>query len=162
MVTSLIKLETFSEVHCEETFKWMQIDELRRDFLFKNKITQESHKIWYNNYLKDNTQEIFAIFQEEKYVGNIGLKNIINFSAETWVYIGDKNQKNKGVAFFSYLILLDSLKKSAKFKNLYCFIASFNIASQRLYEKLNFQHIQDQDKFIDNEDYILKKYDLII
>ena len=103
----MIELEPFKEAHLIDTFRWMQNDSLRNDFLFAGNINWTGHLSWYDNYIHDNSQLIWAIYLTGKYIGNIGLKNInpLNQKAEVWIYIGERENRGKRIGTRSLLKL---------------------------------------------------------
>lgn len=145
-------LEKFNEKHLASTFKWLKDPSLKNDFLFQKDITEESHHQWFLAYTKDSTQQIFAIIFQGKHVGNIGIKNIDNThqKAESWIYIGEKSFKGKGIAKEAYLQLFETLKLS--FRKIYCHIADFNISSIKLHQGVGFK-VEGifQDEFLQNK-----------
>lgn len=161
-----VSLEPFTEKHLDLTYTWMQDEQLKKDFLFASNITPEKHLTWFQNYSSDESQAIFAIYFENVHVGNLGLKQTDNenHSAETWIYLGDKNIKNKGVASKAYSAFLNIVRTQLNLESLYCFIAVFNTASEKLYLKVGF--VQDQSfvqkKQWENDEYVLNKYTLIL
>lgn len=131
----ILKLEQFSENHLENTFYWMQNINLKKDFLYEGNVTWDSHLSWFNNYLKDSTQKIWAIICSDKHIGNIGLKNISpNNSAEIWIYIGDTNARGKHIGTKS----LENILSQPDFiglnlQNLYANVAEWNMASRKMF-----------------------------
>ena len=134
----MVRLEEFSEKHLPKTYQWMLDENLKKNFLFRRTLTPEGHKQWFVNYLDDKSQEIKAIYFNDLYVGNVGLKNIdkINNNAETWIYIGDTSMKGKGIGSLAYKELGADLKPN--FKKIYAHIVSFNSSSLKMYEKAGF------------------------
>lgn len=136
----MITLETFSQKHLDQTFDWMQDEELRKNFLLRKPITKDTHKAWFENYKKTKHEKIFAILSDGVHVGNIGLKNIdeINKSADNWIYIGNANYLKKGISHVAYNQLFDILKNEGSIKTISCPVASFNNASMNMLTKLGF------------------------
>lgn len=159
-------LEPFSEKHLELTFEWMQDEQLKRDFLFASHITAETHKCWFESYSADKSQAIYAIYFDAIHVGNVGLKDIDRQmqTAETWIYVGDSSIRNRGIAFNAYKEFLSLIQNNFQLKSLYCYIASFNAASEKLYRKVGF--VRDVNfqthKQWKGEEFTLYKYVLFI
>lgn len=132
-------LEEFDEKHLASTFIWLQDTSLKNNFLFQKDVTEESHHKWFLAYSKDSTQQIFAIIFGGKHVGNIGIKNInsIHQIAESWIYIGEKSFKGKGIAKEAYFQLFEAHKISLR--KIYCHIADFNISSIKLHQRVGFK-----------------------
>lgn len=134
----MLHLEEFSEKHLTQTYQWMLDDDLRKNFLFRRKLFPEDHQKWFLNFQQDKSQQIFAIYYNEIYVGNVGLKNIdtINNNAETWIYIGNVSMKGKGIGVATYKQLCINWQN--KFHKIYAHIADFNISSVKMYQKAGF------------------------
>ena len=160
----MIHLEKFSEKHLSKTFNWMLDEDLRRNFLFRRIISQDEHQIWFKNYLSDETQDIYGIFYNNEYVGNVGLKNIdkINNNSETWIYIGESSMKGKGIGTKVY----EELKKTSNFTfhKIYANIAEFNVSSVKMYQKSGFViegNFKDQ-LFFENKYHNLLRFALYL
>lgn len=134
----MVSLKKISQEHLSQTYEWMMDADLRRNFLYRKTITPQDHQNWFANYEKDSTQEIFAIYHENKYVGNVGLKNIdvVNNNAETWIYIGDTSMKGKGIGVQANENLCTMVR--GRFHKLYAHIAEFNLSSTKMYQKSGF------------------------
>jgi len=135
-----IKLQDFNENNLSNTYKWLHDIELKKFFLLEKEITKNSHLNWFQNYLKDKTQKIFAIYYDNKHVGNIGLKNIdykLNHS-EVWIYIGDTSNHKRGIGLYATNQIKNYCKDN-QIKELYCHVAEFNYPSIRMFEKAKFQ-----------------------
>ena len=152
-----IKLEKFDRTFLKKTFLWIQDTELRNDFLLTLSVDVQTHEKWYNNYIEDQTQNIYAIVANGIHVGNIGLKfiDLSNNNAETWIYIGDASYKGQGVAYKSYQELFNKISHS-KLNKIYAHVADFNLSSLKLYEKLGFElegtlrkQVRLNDQYID-------------
>ncbi len=134
----MIQLHAFSEKHLPNTYMWMLDKELRYNFLYRKTITPETHQKWFKNYLEDESQTIYAIYYNDLYIGNMGLKNIdaINNNAETWIYIGELSMKGKGIGALTYKEFTQS--NSQNLHKLYANIADFNLSSIKMYQKAGF------------------------
>lgn len=152
-----IKLEKFDRTFLKKTFLWIQDAELRNDFLLTLSVDVQSHEKWYNNYIEDKTQNIYAIVVNGNHVGNIGLKfiDLSNNNAETWTYIGDASYKGQGVAYKAYLELFRKIS-DYKLNKIYAHVAVFNSNSLGLYKKLGFElegtlrkQVRLNDQYID-------------
>ena len=151
-----LELKKFSKEHLDNTFLWMQNHDLKRNFLIQKNITRADHGKWYQDYCKDLTQKIYAIFADNIHIGNIGLK-YINFeakSAETWIYIGNVKFHGLGLAYDSYILLFELLS-SVNIESVCARIASFNEPSQKLYQRLGFTRVKERSEIINFENLSL-------
>ena len=134
----MVHLEPFAEKHLDKTYQWMLDKELRKNFLFRKNLSVADHKHWFDSYLHDKTQRIFAVYYNDIHVGNVGFKHIdkINNNAETWIYLGEVSVKGKGIAAKSYQKLIENYR--TEFHKIYAHIASFNESSVKMYRKAGF------------------------
>ena len=103
-----IFLESFGEKHLDRTFQWIQDENLKTDFMFTALVTKEGHRKWYKQYCEDKTQKIWAVYNHDVHVGNVGLKNIDlrNKKAEAWIYVGERQIQGKHIGSNTWLTLL--------------------------------------------------------
>jgi RimJ/RimL family protein N-acetyltransferase len=160
----MIYLEQFSEKHLPKTYNWMLDEDLRRNFLFRRIISPSDHQKWFQEYLLDDTQDINAIYYENEYVGNVGLKNIdkVNHNAETWIYLGESNMKGKGIGKKVYIEFVKSF--TFNFHKIYANIAEFNTSSTNMYQKSGFvlEGCFKDQLFFENKYHNLLRYALYL
>ncbi len=139
----MVVLDKLSDNHLMNTFRWINDPHLSKMFLFKRQVTWEDHIRWYQKYLKDESQEVYAISYNSDHVGNIGLKEIdvLDRSAETWIYLGQDVPKRKGIGYGAYLELFRLIRSEGCIDKLCCHIALFNQASISLYKKVGFENV---------------------
>lgn len=140
-----IELKEFDEVNLEKTFEWMSDVDIKKPFLFSTTITKASHLVWFDNYKKDASQKIYAIYAENVYCGNVGLKNLTDKSTEMWIYIGEKSMWGKRIGYFSVLELVNLLTEM-KLESVYLNVAAFNDRAMNLYKKIGFVHTDTTEK----------------
>jgi diamine N-acetyltransferase len=147
-----VEIKDFSKDCLDKTFEWINDPMLRKDFLLRKNVTQEDHLTWYENVIKNESQKIFGIYSDGKHCGNCGLKfiNITDRKAELWIYIGDKNQRGKGIAKTACKKLLDYSFNVLNLQKVYLHVASFNKDAINLYKNLKFE----EEGFFKN-DFIL-------
>ncbi len=135
----MIELKKFSEEYLDKTFLWMQDEKLKESFLLDKEITRNSHRSWFEQLQKDETQKMFAIVYEGEHVGNIGLKNIDfkNRKAESWIYLGEVSHRGKGIARKALEGLSGKMK--GEVIKLYARIADFNIPSIKTFISAGYQ-----------------------
>ena len=159
-----ILISKFSKNHLSNTFKWINNPLIKYKFLFNKNVSKKGHHNWFENYMNDYSQKIFAINVSEVHIGNIGLKNINlkDQTSETWIYIGSNLDRGKGIAKKAYELFFIECRKMG-IDYLEANIATFNKRSINLYKKLNFKLIkttkknyESKDGFIYLETYQLK------
>lgn len=142
-----VYLKIFGKEYVDKTFEWVKDKELRRLFLIRSEASRNKHIEYWNRKLTDPTQKVYAIFVDGRHVGNCGIKdiNLISKQAETWIYIGESDLRNKGIGSDSIRLLLKECFEKLKLKRLYLYVADFNIAAIRLYERNGFSRTASGD-----------------
>jgi RimJ/RimL family protein N-acetyltransferase len=81
--------------------------------------------------------------EEGKLLGNCGFQEIdnLNQTAETGIFIGDKNYWNKGYGTEALSLLMDYGFKALNLHNIFLRVYSFNQQAIRSYEKIGFKQI---------------------
>lgn len=136
-----ITLREFTYKEIELTFEWVQNKELQRLFTMREEPTWEKHKEYCQKLLADSTQSVYAIYNDDYHIGNCGLKNIDKQEAELWLYIGDINQRGKGIgSCVCRKLLSESVKKGLS--RIYLHVLFSNDQAIRVYEKLGFVKVE--------------------
>ena len=146
MDEKLIYIKSFEINNIKDTFDWVKNEEFQRLFMMREKPTWENHVKYFNSILNDKSQKVFAIYYQNKHVGNCGLKNISQHSAELWIYIGDISFKNKGIGTQATKLLIDKGFNCFNLHSIYLHVANFNIYAQKMYKNIGFQEVP-----LDNE-----------
>ena len=134
--------------------KWR--NENMRFFLTRFKASEDRTYNWLKDIvLTSDDRILFVIFEnEQKAVGNIGLCNITEKSAEIDnVLKGEKTEKN-GFMFFAQIALIKWAISNLKIDDIYLNVISDNDNAIRFYSKLGFikTHIYKLNKVVlDNE-----------
>lgn len=134
-------LQPFSDEHLENTRKWINNPEISIPFLFDRLVTNEEHSRWFQRLNGDVTQAIFAIIDDnQKHIGNIGLKNIdrCHRRAELWIYIGDLAEQKKGNAKKAIKLLIEKAFDIFALRKLYLHVRLTNIAAIGAYRACGF------------------------
>ena len=133
----LISLTKMNEAKIRLTFEWTQNDELRRNFMMREKPVWEGHVEYFRKKLADPAQKAYAIEANGKHIGNCGLKNINEERAELWIYIGDRGSWGKGYGSQASKCLLNEARK-LHLKSLYLYVLCSNIPARRMYDRMGF------------------------
>ena len=152
-----IFLESFGEKHLDRTFQWIQDENLKTDFMFTALVTKEGHRKWYKQYCEDKTQKIWAVYNHDVHVGNVGLKNIDlrNKKAEAWIYVGERQIQGKHIGSNTWLTLLKKMDFTALgLHKVYSHGASWNIASRKMFLRAGFQ----EEGILNDEVYFRGEY----
>jgi RimJ/RimL family protein N-acetyltransferase len=134
-----------------QTFIWIQNQELRTIFSMRGYPPDwETHVNYFNNKLKDQAQKVFAIYyleqEEERHIGNCGLKNIDGDEAEFWIYIGEVGYKGKGLGTKASKEIFNVAFNEMNLKKLYLYVSDFNIVASQMYKSFGFKPIEFDEK----------------
>ena len=122
------------------TFKWLQNDQLRKDFLMGESPLRSDHFIYWRKLIESSDQQPYSIIYSGEHVGNCGLKNIDHQkrNCELWIYLGDISFRRQGIAKSSVLKLLAIAKNNLACTSVSLHVASANKEAIHLYEKTGF------------------------
>ena len=155
-----IELIPFRQEHIEKTFELIQDPTVRTLFAMNGEPDFTQHLTYWNTILNDKTQQIFALYYNENHIGNCGLKNIKQDSAEIWIYIGEKNLWGQGLGTIACKTLIQKSFEIPNIKTLCLHVLFNNTAAIKMYKKIGFQCIElneDSDvQWANKKDSILK------
>mgnify|MGYP003949828479 FL=1 len=118
------------------------------------------------NYFKIENKKKDTIFlgiftkQNNQHIGNIKFYNLhkVKNSCELGIMIGNKNWRNKSVAYETLVSCLKNLKKNFLIKTIYLGVEKKNHSAVKLYKKIGFnitkiriknhRHIMDMEKIL--------------
>jgi len=142
-MTDPIKLKPFTKECVSQTYKWMNDDNLRDNFLLRGEMSWSSHVTYCERIMSDVTQNVYAIFYENNYIGNCGFKNIIKkIEGEFWIYIGAVTDRGKGIGHLVTQRMLQKGFGHCRFKIICLHVAAFNTAALVMYKNLGFVEAQ--------------------
>lgn len=129
-----------------KSLKWLNEPEIKQLTLTPD-FNQEDQKKWFDSLPQKTDYYIWGIRYETEAIGVCGMKNVTEFDAEYWGYIGEKAHWNKGIGTF----MLDFIFQEAKNKHLkevYLKVWKDNQRAIKLYSKYGFEKFkQDQELF---------------
>ncbi len=125
--------------------KWRNSPEAMANFFSDNPATIETHRRWYENYIKSFTRHEYIIQIKENNVkiGTIGLDSIdlINMSAEYGsVMIGEEEYKGRSYAYDASVVLLKHAFGPMGLNRVFLRVFIDNAPAAKLYNKLGFRH----------------------
>ena len=110
-------------------------------------ITSEMQKMWYQTYLKDENEIIFAIDEISslhKIVGSISLYNFCETNAEVGkLLIGDQNAHGKNVSFNALKAIMDIAKHQLHLDRLFLHVYKDNEIAVYIYKKVGFNIVSE-------------------
>lgn len=124
-------------------FEWMQDAELLRSINRTVKTTRDSHRVWYQRVLIDESQLVLSIDLNETgaFIGQCGLKHIDlnNRKAELWIFIGDRRSRGRGYGGDAVRGLLLHAFEKIGLNRVSVYVVSYNEDACRFYERLGFR-----------------------
>ncbi len=122
-------------------YKWISDPELRKMTGTRGEPNPTSHDLWFTKKLEDANNVLLIIESEKMPVGIIGTNNIdsVNRNAEMYLYIGEKQEKGKGIATDAVRQFVSYLKDVYQLHKVNARIFSFNAPSIGLFEKCGFR-----------------------
>lgn len=125
-------------------------------------ITSEMQKIWFDNYLNDNSEITFAIDEINELNRTVGSMSLYNFDGDTAefgkILIGDNDAHGKHVGVNA----IEALKKIAcedlGLSELYLHVFTDNIIAVKVYEKAGFKIIDKHQTSDGIYEYTMKLF----
>lgn len=101
---------------------------------------------WYDNYMQNRDKNlrctIIETSDENNILGLVSLTNIdfINRSAEFHIMVGDKNNRGKGIGYFSTTEILKHAFSNMNLNRIELGVIESNYRAIKLYKKIGFKH----------------------
>jgi len=110
--------------------------------LYNGIISLENERVFLTELSKDHNYSIIDL-ETDELIGNCGFLEIdyVNQTAETGIFIGNKNYRNKGYGTEALSLLLDYGFKALNFHNVMLKVYEYNIPAIKCYEKIGFKPI---------------------
>ena len=127
----------------EKFTEWLNDMELLQNLqLYSSVISLENEKILLNDLSKGHNYSIVDM-EKDLLIGNCGFFDIdhVNQTAETGIFIGNKDYRNKGYGTEALSLLIDYGFKALNFHNIMLKVYEYNKGAIRCYEKIGFKHI---------------------
>jgi UDP-4-amino-4,6-dideoxy-N-acetyl-beta-L-altrosamine N-acetyltransferase len=145
-------LEKEDLTHC---VRWINDSEITKGLGIIFPISQYEEEKWYENYVKDEKNKIFAIETEKTYIGNVGLHDIdwINRKALLGIMIGEKKYLSKGYGTDAITTLLEFAFDTMNLNKISLTVFENNQRAIRCYEKCGFtrEGVMREDLFRDGK-----------
>jgi len=134
-----ISLIRMSQADIDLTYRWATSKKIRKYALNQNEISFETHKRWFLNKIKDSDCEYFLFKSRDKVIGSVRFDIEPKENSAIISYLIDERFHGKG---YGKLILtkgIDELKKvRPELKLVFGWVLNENIASLKIFERLNF------------------------
>ena len=129
-------------------YSWLWLNDSEVKFLTNTSdFTIQDQLSFFNSISIKKNYYIKGIEFDKKPIGACGLKNITEYDAEYWGYIGEKNYWGKGIGRYIVTYLVDVAKEKS-IKSIYLSVVESNIRAIKLYRKSGFQIEDKSDDLI--------------
>ena len=139
-------LRNIDSTDMELMFAWRNHPSIRSNSFNSKKVSKEDHKEWFDHNLNSNSVFTYILELDEKSAGVIRFSNDANNLAAKISYLIDPAYQGKG---FGTEILNLGIKKNKEensgLKTFYGYVLKNNYASIRIFEKLNFTKISENE-----------------
>lgn len=141
-----MSLISANKSHCRLIYEWVNDNDVRKNSFNSNKITYEEHIKWYLAKLKDPNCYIYLLADANKSIGIVRIekkenKNIISYSIA-------KEDRGNGYGYKILLKLEKELTKTYKDIVLTAYVKKENIASIKIFQKLNYKVVENSNNMI--------------
>ena len=136
-------LSPINENDAEKYTEWLNDLEMTINLqIYNSVINVENEHGLLSNLSKDHNYSIID-FEKNELIGNCGFLDIdyLNQTAETGLFIGNKNYWNKGYGSEALTLLLDYGFKALNLNNIMLRVCPFNKRAIKSYEKVGFKII---------------------
>lgn len=111
-------------------------------------ISVENEISWIQR-VKNNKCELrLAIIFNEKYIGNIYLTDISYFAGQYHIFIGEKQNWGRNIAYKASIQLISYAKSTLGLKQIYLFVRHEHFKAIKLYTRLGFYSVENKLGFI--------------
>lgn len=146
----MVRRVKFDENYLQLSWKWLQDAELR-SLIGAPETTKKEQLEWYKS-LNNKKDYIIVGIETTKPIGVAGLKNINAKEAEYFGYIGDKENRGKGLGrkiLDEIFVIATELRLSV----IQLRVLEFNVHALKLYEKYGFTRTHQEHGYI----FMMKK-----
>lgn len=124
--------------------KWRNSDSVRKNFIYRELFTAETHINWMNTKVASGEVVQFIIHDKESGldVGSVYLRDInpIHESAEFGIFIGEDEARGRGIGSEAAALICDYGFDTLKLHRISLRLLGTNAAARRSYEKVGFRH----------------------
>lgn len=148
-IINFIGLRAAGETDLDLTYRWANDSIIRRYSFSKNLITKDAHREWFLRKIKDPECLYLLLFYNDSILGSVRF-DIVEKDAIISYHI-DSSFHNKGFGLPALKIGLEKLYNSSHFKRINRIVGKVqleNIASIKIFEKLGFEKMANNDTLI--------------
>ncbi|MBT2738382.1 GNAT family N-acetyltransferase [Bacillus sp. ISL-7] len=143
IVGKKIILRALKRKDTELVLKWINDPKLKYLTGTLYPVSDVEHEKWFENKLLEKTNKLFGIEEQlsSQLIGLIGFNNIdfINRTTEISVYIGEENQRGKGLGTDALRTLIKFAFDELNLHRVSLVVFSYNTNAIKAYEKIGFK-----------------------
>lgn len=144
-MNKVLTLESFSRVFLEKSFYWCNDPEIQ-ELIDGRPVNKEEQEKWYKTLPLRKDYMIWGLSCDGVPIGSCGLKDINEYSAEYFGYIGEKSYW--GGLGSKLLALVETEAKQMHLSRIYLKVLFSNLRAKHLYEKLSYIEYKSDDRFV--------------
>ena len=156
-----IYLRLMREDDTDRIIKWRNSDFVRRNFIYQNPFTRESHDKWVKTMVDTGKVVQFIICtKKDRPVGSVYLRDIDrnHNKAEYGIFIGEEDALGKGYGTQAARLVIDYAFEELKLHKLMLRVLSENGQARKSYEKAGFV----QEAYLKDEVFLEGQYKDVI
>ncbi len=148
-----VVLRALEKDDIENCWRWVNDPKITEGLTMIFPISKYEEEQWYEGYIKNNKDKIFAIEVEGEHIGNIGLHGIdwVNRKAELGIMIGEKEYWGEGYGTDAITTLLRYAFTRMNLHRVQLRVFEYNERAIRCYKKCGFteEGVMRDDRFKD-------------
>ena len=159
----MVELVPLEKKYLEIVTKWNYDTEINFYFSKRPPLSQEQQQLWLEKTLSDSSKKKYIIIHQlnKKPVGMVSIMKIdlLNYTAEFGITIGEKNYWGTGVAKAASVMLLHYAFQILKLKTIYLTVFEANVRATQFFSNLGF--VKTGHSFINENGTLLIEMKLI-
>jgi UDP-4-amino-4,6-dideoxy-N-acetyl-beta-L-altrosamine N-acetyltransferase len=134
----------FDEKHLAQVRKWVNQPDVRAGTGTEGPVSDYDHSRWYQRLMDDPTRRTYIIGdgvnEGASPVGLVGLRdmNLRSKTAEYWIYIGEADNRRRGLASEATFLILDFGFNTLGLHRIYLHVMENNLPALSMYRKFGF------------------------
>lgn len=146
-----IKIRKVEKSDLEVTFLWVNDSKIRAFSFNRHKISLKEHQDWFLSKLKSKDSEYYILLDNGNPVGTIRF-DIEDYKFAKINYLIDSHYTGRGLGTLILKKGIEFLKKNKpSIRSVYGYVFKENIASKKIFEKLSFKEVLENDNEIKYE-----------
>ena len=148
-----IILESIKYSDTQNIIKWRNNENVRKNFIFQEEFTKEIHENWMKNKVETGEviQFIIKLKINNKPIGSVYLRDIMNNNAEYGIFIGEDLERGNGCGSEAANLIIDYAFSKLGLDKIILRVFKDNIYAIRSYKKVGFVDSFEKEIVIQGE-----------